>query len=416
MNPKIGKLTALGRKTYNVILMYSWQQINNIKKQNLSISAEHLFEAPIIDLVRKVSHSEHEPKTLIKKHLLEMRRIVMDLSAPDAKNGIVFSDLNLLSEVQIEIRNNISWVLWSFPPSLMKLISDINVFSSWLDIDEIIKLRSYTAIALYEICMRYKDNPSKLTCKNPTQWWVEVLSNSQCSKLNIKPDKNIREWRKIKHELVINAIDDINTNTHLTIKLIEIKIGRSVESVQFSIEKKPLGHTVIEHQIPANLALQASKLDINFPTISSLLMSGYSNNVIETCLNKLEGRINANGLEKIENKCAYLKKLIDKISPNIEKPSAIIDNKHTNKTVELVHSPESESRSLMKKEFLLLDDNMQLDYAHKCIKSLTKRKLISPTYIRLVAENKWKSGVLLWESVNIYATETYGENWVQSSY
>ena len=61
---------------------------------------------------------------------------------------------------------------------------------------------------------------------------------SQCSKINSKQDKNIREWRKIKHELVIDAIDDINTNTHLTIKLIEIKVGRSVESVQFSIEKK----------------------------------------------------------------------------------------------------------------------------------------------------------------------------------
>ena len=103
-------------------------------------------------------------------------------------------------------------------------------------------------------------------------------------------------------------------------------------------------------------------------------MSGHSNEVIETCLNKLEGRINSDGLDKIENKCAYLKKLVDKMSTNIAKPSVIVVNKNENKTVELVHSPESEMRSSMKKEFLSLDDNIQLDYAHKCIKSLTTRK------------------------------------------
>ena len=92
------------------------------------------------------------------------------------------------------------------------------------------KLGSYTAVALYEICARYRDNPSGVTSRKPVAWWVDALSNG--------PGPERREWRKFKNERVKEAVAEINAETDLEIELIEHKQGRVITEVQFAVRKK----------------------------------------------------------------------------------------------------------------------------------------------------------------------------------
>ena len=81
---------------------------------------------------------------------------------------------NLLAEVRVYKRAGENWVTWYYPPSIREeLVSP----SRWAQVDFAVlrQLTTHRAVALYEICARYRDSPAGVTSRQHWSWWAESL-------------------------------------------------------------------------------------------------------------------------------------------------------------------------------------------------------------------------------------------------
>ena len=237
-----------------------------------------------------------------------MREIKFDFRAPDESNSVVFEDLNILSEVRLELRSGMLWCMWAFPPKIMQALMDVDVKYSWMDIIEMNKVGSYSALALFEICWRYKDNPQQLTSRKEVDWWMDSLSGWRFRGDQETTEKK-REWRKFKHEYIKPAIDDINKNTRLRISLVEEKVGKAISFAQFSVVVDSTALTDESEQFDFELIQLAAELDLNVAAISSVKKKGIVDDDIKVALLKMKNRMARDDLQPIANKTAFFKTL-----------------------------------------------------------------------------------------------------------
>ena len=99
-----------------------------------------------------------------------------------------------------------------YPPTIEENLHEPDRYAR-IELTSIARLTTYTSVALYEMCARFKNSPGELTARQPTDFWIASLRESAEG----KP----REWRKIKSELVNIATDEINQVTEITIDMIE---------------------------------------------------------------------------------------------------------------------------------------------------------------------------------------------------
>jgi hypothetical protein len=241
MMPKIGRLTPLGRKLLNVLFQMSWKQLQEAIQQKGAFPSEETFKAPVLEIAGILSRSDSDPRALVKAYMMEMRDTQMDYSSPNANTGIVWQDMDLLSYAAFKIEDGVLWALWTFPQPIFKAFLSRGAYT-WINLEEMSKLSSYAAIALYEIALRYKNNPSGMTSSNDTYWWTQVLSGVPAKIDKVTGLPKVREWRKFKYETLSDAIIEVNEKTCVSVELRETTIGKAVKAVQFAITKKTDSH------------------------------------------------------------------------------------------------------------------------------------------------------------------------------
>lgn len=409
MVPRVGRLTAIARKLYNVMLQRTQQQIAVLVAEGKPLDARHLFSSPLSRLMASISAGESDARAIAKQYLKEMRRVEVDWEAPDAKTGVVWRSMSLLSEVEIEIRAGQTWVHWALPPTLLMAVADPLRYTP-LDLEEMSKLQTYTAIALYEICCRYRNNPTGLTSRNAPEWWVDALTGSGTG-----GNKPKREWRKLKSASVLKAVDEINTKTALNIQLIEIKEGRAVSAVQFSVQKnKKLGST--KKQLGQDLLEAGSRCGVAFDTLSKLVSERQSEQVVLIALYRLEQRQKQTELTPIENTGAYLRSILLELEDQITTetpPVADIEHASPNQNKPLVvqndlleHTAQPPSDYTLAKETLsqmtIEDRQVYLDAAAK---QLQGSGLCTPAVLRKFKERDWTSPLLQAFTIKAYLHE-----------
>lgn len=415
MMPRTGKLTPTARKMYNVLLHRTQTEVLSFKGDGKVISAEHFFTAPLHEIVKSIvaPGSKSDPMAVAKKYLLEMRSISVDWEAPDASTDVVWRSMGLLSEVVIENRDGMLWALWALPPSLLIAVSDPERFTP-LDLDQISKLNSYATIALYEICARYRNNPTGLTSRNGTDWWTDALSNVAAPIDAATGTRTRREWRKFKSEFVNRAIVDINADTDLTIELLEFKEGRTIKEAQFKVSRKILPSTL--PKVAQELAELATESGISVSAIATMMKNGASEGVLKLALMQLVARVKDSTLQPVENKPAYLRKLLDelqgKIKPEMgpvpgDQPSVIGAT-----SLPTAKTPQEERRSEMKAEFLTLPRHEQKPYAEMAYGVLKAKGLATPVVARKMEQGEWAAGVIFYAAVECFAKDRYGDSWL----
>lgn len=233
MVPRTHKLSPLGRKMYNVLLYVSQM---TLRAMNGVPPATHLFSVPLVDVLRICGADSQN--TMAKKYLAEMRRTEVVWDSPDSNAELQQVGFALLSESRITKRNGVTHVHWALPPTLYESLADPH---RWATIDLLVlsRLTSYAAIVLYEICSKYRNNPTHLTCRRSVSWWVELLSSTSHPIDPKTGERKLREWRKFKNAIVNDAIKEINEVSDLYITLIEGKDGgKAVKTVQFTVDVK----------------------------------------------------------------------------------------------------------------------------------------------------------------------------------
>lgn len=424
MMPRSGRVTLTGRRLYNALLQVSQSHMATMAAMP---AADFMFTAPLPSLLRATG-SSGEDRTAAKRYLREMRGLEVDWESTAAGDGVKWRGFSLLSEVIIEVKNGENWVSWSYPPSLMAALREPTRWAR-LDLEVLGKLGTYTALALYEICARYRDNPSGLTSRKPVAWWADALSNAPAN-------GERREWRKFKSERVKDAIEEINRETEIEIELIEHKQGRAVEEVQFAVRKKRQAPRNAPHEpIDVDLIRRASQLHIREIKLDGLIQE-FGDQAVRDCLDHIERRIANPALKPIDNTYSYLRTLLrnggveptletgvtqltvesDLFTPAPTTPAQQAAQQAAQAQAELQsqHSKVGERMAALKLEIQALDPIRRKVFVDQAIALMTERGLYTPVIRRRAEQGDPLHGPLGAMVVKCYAEATFGAGWETS--
>ncbi len=416
--PKKGKLSVVARKLYNVILHSTIGQIAEFELQGKEVPAEHLFEARLIDLVHPIQMGQSDLRAKAKEYFQQMSEIRLDWEAPDARGLGKWTNLGLLAEAQldrVDPENPKSDVVarWAFPPTIFKELRHPEMYAQ-ISIYQIAKLSTYEAVALYEICARYRTNAAGVTSLKEQQWWVKALSNKVPDIDPKTGEPKWREWRKFKDEKVKKAVAEINEQTDLSVELMEKKDG-----VQFAVKRKASEFEPIANKLNPEIAEVAIKLGLKLTDIAALMRNGQSEAGLKIALSKMANQDPAN----ITRKLAYLNKILLEVNPFIGDgvTGAAANSPHVIRQVPaIVKQPEvkmamsykDERRSEIRREFMLLTRDEQRPFAYLGLSELRAAKMANAGMSLKVEAGAWESAPILFSKmVDHYATDRYGADW-----
>ena len=162
------KVTLIGRRLYSALLATSQQELNGVVPL-----ATHTFEAPLQSLL-KFSGGDGNERTVARRYFQEMQELSVSWESTAPGDGVKWVGLNMLSQAKILVRGGQTWVSWAFPPEIMEMIISPDRYAVW-NLRVSSQLGTYSALALYEICARYRDNPSGVTSRKSSDWWIDAL-------------------------------------------------------------------------------------------------------------------------------------------------------------------------------------------------------------------------------------------------
>ncbi len=434
MIPRSKRVTLTGRRLYNAMLQVAQARL---AAMDAMPQADFMFEAPLPALLRTTG-SSGEDRTAAKRYLREMRGLEVDWESTAPGDGVKWRGFSMLSEVAIEVRNGENWVSWSYPPSIMTVLREPQRWAS-IDLDVLARLGTYTAVALYEICARYRDNPSGLTSRKPAAWWSDALNQAPGG-------ADRREWRKFKSERVRPAIDEINRETDLEVELIEHKQGRAVVEVQFAVRRRLAASRTgagLPEPVDANLVLRAESLGIREIKLEGLLTE-FGDERVRQQLEVLERRVANNRLSPLDNAYSYLRTLLrtetvaatgtsaQPAQPLPAPPPRVAElvrpagerdmppaagSAPTAGRVEI--DPEVQARWLnariaeVRQELVMLAPEERKVWVDRAIQELSAKGSLSAIIVRRASQGDVLHGLLGSVVVRLYASATHGENWNQ---
>jgi hypothetical protein len=385
-------LTAVARKLYTVLLWETQQQMKALGKVP---EATHLFELPLRRAL-VLAGSSTESRTLAQGYLREMRKMSITWEAPGTTNGQEWTDMSLLSQASFEMKNGERYVQWALPPDLVKALIDPKLWTLQ-DLPILATLESYAAIALYDICSRYKNNPSGVTNRAAPDWWVSALSSSAKK----------REWRKVKNESVADAIKEINEKTDIEIDLLEHRQGRAVTEIQFSVKKKRTAVSTTPDDLAARVGPRligsAEGMNISTPQLDGLLKK-FSEERILVALAQLRQRLGITGGAPVRNHMMYLTSILDPAAPDPIRPPEVVVPEPVRKVQAVVDATEAERRDRFDATVAKIA-HMDVDVRHALLQELTvelrAKGLLTPSISKRLREGDWTSPLLKVELVKL---------------
>ena len=155
--PQNRKITALGRKAYNVMLNIA--QAQGVEKES--------FRAPLSEIVSGIDYGSNDIE-LIKKHLRAMVTTIVEWNSPTTGEGTKWTVCSLISHATIIKVSNQNFLEWGYAQPLRQELLTPSVFSK-LSIGMLSQMHTHAGIVLYEICTRYK-NVGR-TSRQHWRWW-----------------------------------------------------------------------------------------------------------------------------------------------------------------------------------------------------------------------------------------------------
>ena len=417
MVPRSARVTLTARRIYTVLLQVSQARLDALDAMP---PADFLFEAPLAAILRTTGSAGND-RTAAKRYLSEMRSLEVDWESTAPGDGVKWRGFSMLSEVVLEVRRGENWVGWSFPPSIMAVLRDPSRWAR-IDLEILAKLGTYAGIALYEICVRYRDNPGGVTSRKPIAWWTDALSNM--------PGGDRREWRKFKNERIKEAVAEINLETDLEIELIEHKRGRVVHEVQFAVRKKikAPARSGARDPVDANLTLRAETLGIREIKLDALVKE-FGEPAVREKLDALERRAANGNLRRVDNAYSYLRSLLRNADASDEagepaRPDGVADTTPAPSVAMPAAQPFaarpapvpddswlSQRIRAIRAEVESLDATRRQVWVDRALQDLAAKSLLSPVISRRAAQGDVLHGLLGSKVVQAYAEATYGAAW-----
>lgn len=288
--PQNRKITALGRKAYNVML--SIAQTQGVEKE--------VFRAPLAEIVSGIDYGSNDLE-LIKKHLRAMASTIVEWNSPTTGEGTKWTVCPLISHATIVKESNQNFLEWGYARPLRNELLSPAVFSK-LSIGMLSQMHTHAGIVLYEICTRYK-NVGR-TSRQHWRWWLPVLTGQPNSDRLAKT-----EYRFFKRDTIKPAIAEVCSITDIEIELVEYKEGKSIAEVQFHVRRKiqtPLPLKSPPKPVDLSIIKKAYDLGINEDRAEELI-SKHGEEQVRQGLIDLESRMASAFPAPVREPFRYLK-------------------------------------------------------------------------------------------------------------
>jgi hypothetical protein len=403
MVPKTGTITRVGRQAYTLMMFVA-------REQGAEDQTTGLFGAPLNTVVRGYDGSTGSVKEL-KKHLLSMVTHVVEWQSPSPAETEEWGACGLLSQVNLKKKNGENWIYWAYPPALrQEMLYPLRY--AQIRRSTIAQFRSHAGLALYEICARYKDNPSHLTSKQHWHWWLPVLTGKPV------PDEIKTEFRFFNRDTIKPAIEEVNEVSELIVKVHEFKVGRTIEFLQFEVHLKQAPTAKDAKPIDLTKVARAIQLGIDAEIAEDLFIR-HGELAFAKAIERLEARLSMPGAP-ILSRHAYLKtlltgKAVDKPAPvEIEPAFAQValppKADPFQAAQEDLRKRESEKLSIVRGELLNLDQSA-IDQLLAELRVDFVERGMSASVMKRLDDGKWQSALVMGELARFYWRKTRGTAW-----
>lgn len=402
MVPKSGTITRVGRQAYTLMMFVA-------REQGTEDESTGMFGAPLNSVIRGYDGSTGTVKDL-KKHLLSMVTHVVEWQSPSPAESEEWGACGLLSQVNLKKKNGENWVYWAYPPALrQEMLYPLRY--AQIRRSTIAQFRSHAGLALYEICARYKDNPSHLTSKQHWHWWLPVLTGKPV------PDEIKTEFRFFNRDTIKPAIEEVNEVSELTVSVHEFRVGRSIEHLQFEVHLKQESSAKVSKAIDMSKVARAIQLGIDAEIAEDHFIR-HGEIVFAKAIERLEARLALPGAP-ILSRHAYLKTLLNgrAVDTATEEKLPDVVEKTVNKKADPgiqaqanLRERESEKLSIVRKELEAIEASEMTKLLAELKHDFIERKM-SQAVMKRLADGKWESALIMGELARFYWKKTRGTDW-----
>ena len=403
MVPKTGTITRVGRQAYTLMMFVA-------REQGTEDQDTGLFGAPLNSVIRGYDGSTGTVKEL-KKHLLSMVTHVVEWQSPSPAETEEWGACGLLSQVSLKKKNGENWLYWAYPPALrQEMLYPLRY--AQIRRSTIARFRSHAGLALYEICARYKDNPSHLTSKQHWHWWLPVLTGKPV------PVEIKTQFRFFNRDTIKPALEEVNEVSELIVTVHEFKVGRSIEFIQFEVHVKQEASAKDSKAIDLSKVARAIQLGIDVEIAEDHFLR-YGELVFAKAIERLEARLAMPGTP-ILSRHAYLKSLlagrvIDKPDPE-DSARTIVEKAEAKKVDPGVQAQanlrerEAEKLKIVRDELEKLDAPAMEQLLSELKTNFIERKM-SQSVMKRLEDGNWESALIMGELVRFYWKRTRGTDW-----
>ena len=293
--PKSEKITVTARKIYNVMLQYAQRQ--GVSKDS--------YRARLADIATGIDFNSNNTE-LIKKYFRQMATTGVEWQSPTIGEGTRWSISALIAHAELIQQGNELILEWSYAPNIKQELLDPQRFAQ-MSLQVLATLNTMASVVLYEICCRYVDNPSGLTARQSWAWWRPVLTGAPDSSTSA-----YHEYKIFNRDVLKKAVKKVNEVTDLEIDLIEHKLGRSVQDLQFKVKRKlaEMGraHRPIE---PVDLKTIGIAIKAGLPQDSAeKLLLKYGARALDEALSVMNARQHRSSMEPVRVPEKYLLRIL----------------------------------------------------------------------------------------------------------
>lgn len=257
--PKSEKITLTARKIYNVMLHHA-------QRQGV---AQDVYRVPFKSIATGIDFHSNNTE-VIKQYFRQMATTGVEWQSPTTGEGVRWSVSALIAHAALIKQGNELLLEWSYAPNIKHELLDPQRFAK-MSLQVQAELNTMPALALYEICCRYVDNPGGLTARQSWAWWRPVLTGS--------PDSAAAaylEYKIFNRDVLKKATRKVNEVSDLEIELIEHKQGRAVQDLQFRVRRKT----------PLRVAQDNAIAPVDLKTIAAAIKAGIPQDRAERLLTK----------------------------------------------------------------------------------------------------------------------------------
>lgn len=405
MMPSERKISLLTRKTFNVLLHIAQGQ-----------GDQDTYVAPLREVI-ELTRFDSRDYDLLKKTLKQMISTVVEWQSPTEGEFERWDACGLIAGASLtkHKRSGAITVEWSYAPQLRAQLLSPERYAR-LSLELMTMLRSHAALALYEICTRYVDNPSHLTARQPWRWWKPVLTGQP------ENPKAKSEYRYFKRDVLLPAVAEINAVTDLLIEgPLETKgpDNKTIVDLQFRVQRKSrLAGTSPGAEAPrpqpVDLPLVGAAINLGIrQEDAEKLLEQFGADALKAGLGALERRLEmSERVGEVLEPGRWLKAVLPAEQRKVQRaqaasppPVAVVAPRRQAKWVE---EWLRRRREELRQEFTELPQEEQAGWVAAFREHLVARR--SPLVRRLDASG-WSHQMVVADFLKHYAQRTIGEQW-----